>query len=198
MERQKPLSSEEWRILEHGVYLYGDNAWKQIETNLLPHRDQIILQRMWKQRQKRRRQKIRENERHKQEARKLARRLRQQREDQQQESKEQSYLKQTDNEEAHKETNTSQVEVDNHGNWLTVSGDFRVHFSHEDDKKLLSQVKISGATENTFLELAKTLGDGKTPEIIRKRYLQLLWWLQQSSQSICPSKDSSNCETSVT
>jgi len=189
IERQKPLSSEEWRILEYGVYLYGDNAWKKIEINLLPHRDQIILQRMWKQRQKRRRQKIRENERHKQEARKLARQLRQQELEKGQTSSqpETTCLQQVDDKEEEgmdEETDSTQAQLENCSNWLIVSGDRKVHFSHEDDKKLLSQVKAFGATEDTFVQLAKTLGDGKTPQVMRKRYSQLLRWVQQSSKSV--------------
>ncbi|EME27943.1 hypothetical protein Gasu_46030 isoform 2 [Galdieria sulphuraria] len=199
IERQRPLSSEEWRILEHGVYLYGDNAWKQIEINLLPHRDQVILQRMWKQRQKRRRQKIRENERHKQEARKLAKRLRQQAlEEDRKKCEKERCLENIDMEETNNGTMTTRLEFDNSSNWLIVDGDVKVHFSHEDDKKLLSQVRAFGATERTFLALAKILGDGKTPEVIRKRYSQLLWWLQQSTNVVYPSNtnNSETCENS--
>ncbi|GJQ14406.1 hypothetical protein GpartN1_g6197.t1 [Galdieria partita] len=199
IERQKPLSSEEWQILEHGVYLYGDNAWKQIELNLLPHRDQIILQRMWKQRQKRRRQKIRENERHKQEARKLAKQLRQQQaleEDRKDPLEREICLEHTEKEEMDKGIDTTRLEMESGSNWLVVSGSVKVHFSQEDDRKLLSQVKAFGATEKTFVALAKILGEGKTPEVIRKRYSQLLWWLQQSANAVYPSnvEDSKTCE----
>eukprot|EP00871_Galdieria_phlegrea_P001893 jgi/Galph1/2704/GphlegSOOS_G1340.1 len=189
IERQKPLTSEEWRILEYGVYLYGENAWKLIEVNLLPHRDQVILQRMWKQRQKRRRQKIRENERHKQEARRLARKLKEQGSELPTNLNSNGTGSLTQSNAANGEDcfiseNTSES-VQCRSNWLVVDGDVKIHFSQQDDKKLLSEVKAFGATEETFTALAKKLGKTKTPDIVKKRYAQLLCWIQQSSASAC-------------
>uniref|UniRef100_A0A7S3E7I6 Myb-like domain-containing protein n=1 Tax=Rhodosorus marinus TaxID=101924 RepID=A0A7S3E7I6_9RHOD len=60
---QRPLSPQEWRLVDRGVMQYGLHRWDMIQAHLLPGRDKVILERLYHRRTKKRAQKRKERER---------------------------------------------------------------------------------------------------------------------------------------
>jgi len=60
---QRPLSLQEWRLVDRGVMQYGLHRWDMIQAHLLPGRDKVILERLYHRRTKKRAQKRKERER---------------------------------------------------------------------------------------------------------------------------------------